>query len=357
MKKILLILFLFAGFSAWSQGNYFGSYRYQLPKLFTIQPYSVGSTTVGGGGILLESNGCPQSSIGICCSSTRLPEWGDNVKYGTFNSPFYATFTGLTPGTYYLYRTWIYTGFEFVYGDVKTFTTGAGSGTTYPNASRNYTFYRSNCGEGYFPNAYVYNVAAGTCNELTQQLANDCADAIAAANGQSAADASGTCSMADTYSNLGRDSTVRHTGCYFSCTGTLVTYSVAANTYVNQLTQAAANALELSDLVSQIATNQGSCIRPTGLFQAMYYGNGGSYTDAYNMKYDWCHSGTFSTANVCQYSNLTVGSLVYNGTGTSCYPVADGWYYFNDDCNTTPENTLYYEIVSGVIYQIEIGPQ
>jgi hypothetical protein len=353
MKKLLCILLLFVSVSAFSQGNFFWSHRYGLPKIFTLEPSGVGSTTATGGAIVQDLQGCPIVTIGIIASNVSTPTLQSftNVVYATASTYFTGQFTGLLQNTLYLYRAFIYTGYEFVYGDVKYFTTGQAPPTLYHNESTNYTFYRSNCAEGYFPDAYTFNVAHATCNETSQALADQCAATIAAANGQAAADANGTCSQGTVYHNAGTSSSVQHTGCGYSCVGTYVTYSVAHNTYTGQISQAAADALEASDLAAQIATNQGSCIRPTGLYMATFYyrGSGVTWTSCAEV-IDAAGSGGFTCDNgQCSsftgQSTLTEGAYVYPDTGTGCYVMQDGFYVVEYNGTLEP-----WQISGGKLY-------
>jgi hypothetical protein len=106
-----------------------------------------------------------------------------------------------------------------------------------------------------------------------------------------------------------------------------------------------------------------ACTRPTGLttgtiyYTSYFYPTGfTSVWDAYDAKVGYCTDSLPIYSKSCQYDSLTVGEAMFDGTGTNCTKLADGWYFFDAYCTTYPENTLYYEIVSGVITQIFYGP-
>lgn len=108
--------------------------------------------------------------------------------------------------------------------------------------------------------------------------------------------------------------------------------------------------------------NYSGCTRPTGLTTATVWYGSPDYPvwttrwEAYGEKYLYCPSYPENLySKSCQYDTsdgLNIGTTVYDGTGTDCTKLVDGWYYF-DDCNTDPTWTWYYHVVNGVITEIQ----
>ncbi len=108
---------------------------------------------------------------------------------------------------------------------------------------------------------------------------------------------------------------------------------------------------------------EGGCTRPSGLSTLTVWYTAPDYSDpfstiweAYGAKYQFCPNsyGYMSTKSV-QFASLSVGQPVYDGTGTDCTSLADGWYFY-EGCSVDANDTWYIHIESGVIESMWQGP-
>jgi 20S proteasome alpha/beta subunit len=115
---------------------------------------------------------------------------------------------------------------------------------TFWNAAQSGSFTRNNCSPGY-GNTVTYTVTANTYSSTISQADAD-QQAINAvnANGQSYANANGTC----TFYNVATSGTYTRNNCTCLYSGSSVTYTVAAMTYSSTVSQAAANTLAQNDV-------------------------------------------------------------------------------------------------------------
>ncbi|OQP56313.1 DUF5977 domain-containing protein [Niastella populi] len=133
--------------------------------------------------------------------------------------------------------------------------------TVYANASRSQTFTRNNCAAGYLGNQATYVVPAGIYTSAISQ-----ADADAQAyndvvtNGQTYANNNATCYQV--WYNVAQSGSFTRNNCGTGSTGSTVTYTVAAGTYMSTISQADANQKAINDVNTNgqaYANANGSC--------------------------------------------------------------------------------------------------
>lgn len=226
--------------------------------------------------------------------------------------------TPLTQTTWFQRKT--ICGNEVKYtGSVKVTMT---STITYYNVQKSGTFTRNNCGTGGTGSSVTYTVAADTYSSTVSQAdADQQAQNNVNANGQSYANANGTCTFYNT--ELSENF-------YKQCssgTGSLVTYTVYANTYSSMISQADAN---------QQAQND---INANGQNYADTYGYCSSVDLYYNFSgYPYYSYGTMEFINASTYESFYfsvsspsygnyLGTLPAGNYNVSFYPENYGYYY------------------------------
>jgi hypothetical protein len=121
--------------------------------------------------------------------------------------------------------------------------------TTYYNAVLSTDFTRNNCPSGQVGSVVTYTVPA---NKFTSIVSQADADAQAFANtntyGQLYANTHGTCSPAQVYYNVVASANFTRNNCPKGQVGSVVTYTVAANTYSSIISQADADAQAQADI-------------------------------------------------------------------------------------------------------------
>jgi len=188
------------------------------------------------------------------------------------------------------------------------------NGQNYANAHGTCTFYNvaesgtytCACGTGGTGSAVTYTVAAGTYSSTVDQTtANQLALNDVTANGQSYANAHGTC----TYYNTAQSGTYARSNCGCVYTGSSVTYTVAANTYSSSVSQAAANQLATNDVTT----------------------NGPNYANANGTCTTTCTGPSKKIINcACQLGTLYIVSQTQTGSGTSLKCITQYGYSFSD---------------------------
>jgi hypothetical protein len=122
--------------------------------------------------------------------------------------------------------------------------------TVYANASRSQTFTRNNCASGYLGNQATYVVPAGIyTSSVSQAEADQQAQNDVTTNGQNYANTNATCYQV--WYNVEKTGTFTRNNCGTGSTGSTVTYTVAAGTYMSTISQADA------DQLATIAFNNG----------------------------------------------------------------------------------------------------
>lgn len=112
--------------------------------------------------------------------------------------------------------------------------------TVYANASRSQTFTRNNCASGYLGNTVTYTVAAGTYTSAISQADADLqAYNDVVTNGQTYANNNATCYQV--WYNVAQSANFTRNNCGTGSTGSTVTYTIAAGTYMSTISQADAD--------------------------------------------------------------------------------------------------------------------
>jgi YD repeat-containing protein len=112
--------------------------------------------------------------------------------------------------------------------------------TVYANASRSQTFTRNNCPGGYLGTQATYVVPAGTyTSSISQAEADQQAQNDVTTNGQNYANANATCYQV--WYNQVQSANFTRNNCGTGSTGSTVTYTIAAGTYMSTVSQADAN--------------------------------------------------------------------------------------------------------------------
>lgn len=143
--------------------------------------------------------------------------------------------------------------------------TGTPPPTNYFNSGQSKSFVKV-CTSG-IGSAVVYSVPAKTYSSTVSQAAADAlATADIAANGQTYANAKGTCTVTTptVYESKAQSKSFTRNNCGSGYTGSAVTYSVAAGKYQSTLSQAAADGLATSEINSNgqaNANSKGTCIK------------------------------------------------------------------------------------------------
>ena len=147
----------------------------------------------------------------------------------------------------------------------------------YHNIVKSGTFTRNNCGTGYVAGTVTYTVPANTYSSTVSQ--SD-ADALAQAdvnnNGQSYANANGTCSLI--YYNVQKSGNFTRNNCGSGYTGSTVAYTVNAGTYNSTTSQAYVDGLAQANVDANgqtYANTNGTCTQSTTIYARI------EYTDMY----------------------------------------------------------------------------
>jgi len=198
------------------------------------------------------------------------------------------------------------------------------NGQNYANAHGTCTFYNvaesgtytCACGTGGTGSAVTYTVAAGAYSSTVDQTtANQLALNDVSANGQSYANAHGTC----IYYNTAQSGTYTRNNCTCVYTGSSVTYTVAANTYNSSVSLAAANQLATNDVTT----------------------NGPNYANAHGTCTTTCiNQGQRIISCACQMGTMVCTSSVYNSS-TKLYTIT---YHYTWTDGSSSQN---YSMQSG----------
>jgi hypothetical protein len=131
---------------------------------------------------------------------------------------------------------------------------------TWYNVLKSAPFTKSNCSAGGTGGSVVYTVPAGTYSSTSSQTdADQKAQNDVNTNGQNYANSNGSC----TWYNVATSGTFTKNDCPLAATPTSVVYTVPANSYSSNISQADANAKAQSDVNANgqtYANNNGSCI-------------------------------------------------------------------------------------------------
>ncbi len=119
--------------------------------------------------------------------------------------------------------------------------------TVYSNTSRSQSFTRNNCSSGYLGSQVTYVVPAGTyTSSISQADADLQAYNDVVLNGQTYANNNGTCNQV--WYNTAQSGSFTRNNCGGGSTGSTVTYTVAANTYMSYISQADADQKAINDV-------------------------------------------------------------------------------------------------------------
>ncbi|SIN83620.1 DUF5977 domain-containing protein [Chitinophaga niabensis] len=134
------------------------------------------------------------------------------------------------------------------------------TGTIYYSSSYSDYFTRNNCASGLVTAPVIYTVPTGKYTAGTQAAADALAQADLTANGQAYANAYGVCVSA--FYNVSMHQGFTRNNCGTNSVGSYVIYSVPANTYSSQISQADANAQAQADINANgqtYANTHGTC--------------------------------------------------------------------------------------------------
>lgn len=133
--------------------------------------------------------------------------------------------------------------------------------TVYANTSRSQSFTRNNCSSGYLGSQVTYAVPAGTyTSSLSQADADLQAYNDVVLNGQTYANNNGTCYQV--WYNTAQSGNFTRNNCGGGSTGSTVTYTVAAGTYMSTISQANADQKAINDISTNgqaYANTNGTC--------------------------------------------------------------------------------------------------
>jgi hypothetical protein len=134
---------------------------------------------------------------------------------------------------------------------------------TYHNVVASATATRNNCSAGYRGSTVTYTVAASTYSSLVSQADADAqAQADLLANKQTYANTNGTCTLIPVYYNTQVSTSVNRNNCGDGYIGSLVTYTIPANTYSSTISQSDAQSKATTDLsanAQSYANSNGTC--------------------------------------------------------------------------------------------------
>lgn len=134
---------------------------------------------------------------------------------------------------------------------------------SYVNVYTSSSFVRNDCPVNYSGTSVLYEVLAGTYTSLISQMDADAqATADIAANGQTYANANGSCVENTRYYNTLRTADYTRDDCSIGFYGSIVTYSVPAGTYYTYTSVSDANILADADLAANgqaYANANGTC--------------------------------------------------------------------------------------------------
>lgn len=172
------------------------------------------------------------------------------------------------------------------------------------NVSKSDFFPRNNCSAGYQGSIVTYSVPANTYYAYTQAEADQLAQNDVSLNGQSYANAHGSCMPI--YYNVAKSATVTRNNCNAGYQGSTVTYTVPANTYSSVVSQAAADstAQAAANANGQVYVNStGTCTPIVGQIYSYNTRSG------YSIKFTEVSTGTITQYNVPIGSNVLLGNL------------------------------------------------
>lgn len=202
----------------------------------------------------------------------------------------------------------------------------------YTNKLISEVFTMDNCAAGYQGGQVTYTVAAGTySSSISQQDADAQAETYLLTNGQTYADANGTCLLL--YYNVAESQTDTTQNCGQGFAGGTVTYTVPANTYSSVISQADANQQALNDLAAnaQIFANSMpnmSCTSDTAADWEYFVGDADS---AAGPSYCQTPGGQLPAIQYTMAKDVNPNSPTYNQTK----------YFNNTAQNSCPANTYY----------------
>ena len=140
--------------------------------------------------------------------------------------------------------------------------------TGYTNQPRGFYFIKSGCTSVSASSVVFFGVDTSLGDDplissISQNYANGLADEYCEKHGQAYAQANGICGNVTAFPNDIQSGVFIKSGCTFGYSGSSVTYTVPAGTYISSISVAAANALALADVAANgqnYANSHGSCL-------------------------------------------------------------------------------------------------
>lgn len=232
----------------------------------------------------------------------------------------------------------------------------ANAGCTYSSAPQSKSFQKNDCASGGTGSSVTYSVGAGAYVSTTSLAdANANAMAIVNANGQAYANANGYC----TFYNTTQSGSFTKNNCAPGGTGSSVTYTVAANTYSSNTSQAAANNLAINDVNANgqaYANANGYCTfyntTQSGTFQVNTCSEGGTGSFVTYYVYAGSYSSTISQAHADAIAAGVVsanGQAFANANAGCSYPSAaqSGSFQKNNCASGGTGSWVTYSIGAG----------
>jgi YD repeat-containing protein len=137
----------------------------------------------------------------------------------------------------------------------------------FTNTVQNRYFQRNNCAQGYLGSIVNYSVNAGVYSSyISQADADQQAQNYISLNGQAYANSNGTCTLQTWYNTVQSGNFTRN-NCGTGYTGSTVTYTVPANTYSSNISQADADGKATQDIQNNgqnYANANGTCTQNCG---------------------------------------------------------------------------------------------
>ena len=203
--------------------------------------------------------------------------------------------------------------------------------TVYSNTSRSQTFTRNNCASGYLGGQATYVVPAGTYTSYSQADADLQAYNDVVLNGQTYANNNAPCNQV--WYNTVQSGNFTRNNCGGGSTGSTVTYTVAANTYMSYISPADAEQKAINDVNTNgqaYANANGTCTTQgcTATINSGYYAiaSGASTSNG---------TTTFYMVFTITGGVITPGTLLNIGTITGiCRPSAARYVTVNTDGRT-----------------------
>ncbi len=230
---------------------------------------------------------------------------------------------------------------------------------TFYNSVQSGTFQKNNCGPGGTGSYVTYTINAGGFSSTTSQAhADQLAINAVNAYGQTYANENGYC----TYYNTSQSASFQKNNCASGGTGSYVTYTISAGSYVSNSSQEHANQLAQNDINANgqtYANNNGYCTFyntvQSVLFQRNNCGSGGSGSYIYYNVPAYTYSSTVSQAHADQLAlnEAYANGQAYANANANCtyYNTTQSGTFQKDNCNSSGVGSyVTYTIYAGTYY-------